>query len=117
MKTDELKQWLAERKEAGKAIDVATCEITWTYGDLCSFAPPKATAGFRRTTCQRKARSLCTSASIVRAYRRRGRSGRRRKPQPSESGAHNSGRQEFSAPKHLRSLLHKAGVWNTPSEH
>ena len=34
MKTDELKQWLAERKEAGKAIDVATCEITWTYGQI-----------------------------------------------------------------------------------
>ena len=84
MKTDELKQWLAERKEAGKAIDVATCEINWTYGDLCSFAPPKATAGFRRTTCQRKARSLCTSASMARAYRRSGRSERRRKPQPSE---------------------------------
>jgi len=42
----------------------------------------KAAAGFCHTTCRRKARSLCTSASIVRAYRRRGRSGRRRKPQP-----------------------------------
>ena len=34
MKTDELKQWLAERKEAGKAIDVATCEITWTHSQI-----------------------------------------------------------------------------------
>jgi len=50
----------------------------------------KAADGFRCITGRRKARSLCTSASIVRAYRRRGRSGRRRKPQqPSESGAHN----------------------------
>jgi hypothetical protein len=32
MSTDEVKQWLAKRKEAGKAIDVATCEITWEYG-------------------------------------------------------------------------------------
>ena len=76
MTTDELKQWLAERKEAGKAIDVATCEINWTYGDLCSFAPPKVTSGFRYMTCQRKARSLCTSASLASAYPTTGRSGR-----------------------------------------
>jgi hypothetical protein len=25
---------LTERKEAGKSIDVATCEITWTYGQI-----------------------------------------------------------------------------------
>ena len=32
--TDELKQWLAERKEAAKQIDVATCEITWEWGQI-----------------------------------------------------------------------------------
>jgi hypothetical protein len=28
---DELRQWLATRKEAGSKIDIATCEVGWWY--------------------------------------------------------------------------------------
>jgi hypothetical protein len=35
MTTDtELKQWLADRKEAAKRINIATCEITWEWGQI-----------------------------------------------------------------------------------
>jgi hypothetical protein len=30
---DELRQWLASRKEAGNKIDIATCEIGWWYAE------------------------------------------------------------------------------------
>ena len=30
----ELQQWLTERKEAGKAIDVETCEIFWMHTEV-----------------------------------------------------------------------------------
>jgi hypothetical protein len=34
MTDNELEQWLAGRKKAGGAIDVATCEITWRHGQV-----------------------------------------------------------------------------------
>ena len=30
----ELQQWLAGRKEAGRTIDVAACEVTWKWGQV-----------------------------------------------------------------------------------
>jgi hypothetical protein len=48
----------------------STCRVKlFALDGSTSSAPPKATAWFRRTTCRRKARRLCTSASIARAYR------------------------------------------------
>jgi hypothetical protein len=31
---DELRQWLASRKEAGSKIDIATCETGWWYAQV-----------------------------------------------------------------------------------
>lgn len=35
MTSDELRQWLASREEAGRLIDIETCEFGWWYADVC----------------------------------------------------------------------------------